>query len=607
MPIDARRPGALVEGDATRFAVWAPLHERVELALDGAPAVGMHASGDGWFEFTLDGNRHGSRYWYRLNGDPVADPASRWQPDGVHGASAVYAPDFPWTDGSWNGPPLPDYVISEVHIGTYTEEGTFDAAIEHLPELVDVGVTAIECMPVAQFPGGRNWGYDGVFPYAVQNTYGGPDALKRFVDAAHGAGLAVVLDVVYNHLGPEGNGLPRFGPYFTDRYRTPWGDALNFDGAESDTVRAFFVHNALQWVDEYHVDALRLDAVHAIVDPSAFPFVEQLAAAVHRVAAEQGRRVQVIAESAANDSRVIRSEADGGLGCDAQWSDDFHHALHVLLTGEAAAYYADFGTVSDLADAYRGGYTYAGRYSKFRRRSHGRSAAGLPGERFVVCAQNHDQIGNRPAGDRLAALIDTEGLMVAAAAVLAAPFVPLMFMGEEYGERAPFPYFVSHTDPELVEAVREGRRAEFASFHAAGAAGDVADPQDEETFRAAILDRRLRTKEPHARLLAWYRELLRLRREVPALARLDPARTRTEVDEQARTLVLRRTAGDDEAIVVLAFAAGGTDVTVPLTLDGRWSSVLDSCPGRVPDDLALAGAVELVRPPRSALVLRRRP
>ncbi|MCU1430409.1 MAG: malto-oligosyltrehalose trehalohydrolase [Actinomycetia bacterium] len=627
-PIDARLPGAHVVRGRTRFSVWAPNHDRVQLALDGGESVEMVPRVDGWFDVSLDGERHGVRYRYRVGEQDLADPASRFQPDGVDGPSAVHAPRFEWSDVGWRGRPLHDYVISEVHIGTYTDDGTFDAAIAHLGELVDLGVTAVELMPVAQFPGARNWGYDGVFPYAVQNTYGGPDSLKRFVDAAHRLGLCVVLDVVYNHLGPEGDVLREFGPYFTDRYRTPWGDALNFDGPESDPVRAFFVHNARQWVLEFHIDALRLDAVHAIVDGSAYPFVEQLAAAVHEVAHESGRHVYTIAESAENDARVIREPRQGGIGCDAQWSDDFHHALHALLTGEAAEYYADFGLVSDLSTAFRDGYTFEGRYSRFRRRTFGRSAAGIPGERFVVFAQNHDHIGNRARGERLSALIDTDGLKVAAATVLCSPFVPLLFMGEEYGESAPFPYFVSHSNPALVDAVRRGRQAEFAQFHAAdgadGADGAerVPDPQDEATFRMAILDRRQREKEPHAALLDWHRDLLTMRRAVPALAALDPAHTTTEVHEDTRALVVRRravpteaadvAAGEaaeeavDEAMVVLTFGLDDLDVSIPVALGaGReWRVLLDSHPGRLPAEIG-GDAIDLVRPARSVLVLRR--
>jgi maltooligosyltrehalose trehalohydrolase len=591
----------------TRFALWAPSHQHVQLVLvDGArtDVVEMAPRDGGWHEVSLEGDRPGQRYRFRLGDRELPDPASRAQPEGVHGPSEVVASDFPWSDHAWRGIPLSEYVISEIHVGTYTEDGTFDAAAELLGELVDVGITAVEVMPIAQFPGGRNWGYDGVFPYAVQDTYGGADAFKRFVDAAHALGLAVVLDVVYNHLGPEGNYLGAYGPYFTDRYRTPWGDAINFDGPGSDAVREFFVGNALQWVDEFHVDALRLDAVHAIVDASAYPFVEQLTDAVHALARERGRHIHAIAESADNDARLITETDRGGRGCDAQWSDDFHHALHALLTGERMEYYEDFGAVNDLAIALREGWSYARRYSPFRGHTHGRSAAGLPGERFVVFAQNHDHIGNRAGGERLSALVDTAGLQVAAATVCCSPFVPLLFMGEEYGEDAPFPYFTSHGDPALAEGVREGRRQEFAQFQSAA---EVPDPQDEATFRAAVLDRRAREKEPHATLLEWHRHLLRLRREVPALASLDPGATSTEVIEDEYALVVRREHDGDDVVIVLSFGGDDSRLRVPLGA-GSWRVLADTHPGSVPDVVTVApgeGPVEMTRPSRSALVLSR--
>jgi maltooligosyltrehalose trehalohydrolase len=605
--------GAFVRDGRTNFSVWAPARERVHLVLESGERVEMAPRDGGRHEVSLEGAQPGVRYRFAFDGDDDAlpDPASRSQPDGVHGASAVDdGSTFAWTDGSWRGRPLSEYVVYEVHVGTFTDDGTFDAAIEHLDELAALGITAIEVMPIAQFPGARNWGYDGVFPYAAQHSYGGPGGFRRFVDAAHGAGLAVVLDVVYNHLGPEGNVLGEYGPYFTARYRTPWGDAFNFDGPESDAVRQFFVDSALQWVDDFHVDALRVDAVHAIVDASAYPFVEQLTDAVHEVGERTGRHVHAIAESAANDTRVVTPSSQLGLGCDAQWSDDFHHALHALLTGETFEYYADFGRVEDLASAFRNGWAYAGRYSRFRRRAHGRSAQGLPGQRFVVFAQNHDHIGNRAGGDRLSELVDTDGLKVAAAAVLLAPYVPLLFMGEEYGETAPFPYFTSHRDRALADAVREGRAEEFAE---AVGTGDVPDPQDPATCRSAVLDRRRREKEPHATVLDWHRALLDLRRRVPALARLDPSSTTTLADEDARTLVVRRPGEhDDDVIVVLCFAPVSRAGDVPVLVDlrgGRWHTLLDSHRDDARSDLALDGddAVELHRPPRSVLVLQREP
>jgi maltooligosyltrehalose trehalohydrolase len=518
----------------------------------------------------------------------------------VHGASAVIDPAFAWSDTEWVGIPLGDVVLYELHIGTFTADGTFDAAIRHFDALRDLGVTAVELMPVAEFPGARNWGYDGVFPFAAESSYGGPDGLRRLVDAAHVRGLAVVLDVVYNHLGPEGNVLAAFGPYFTERYRTPWGDALNFDDRGSDEVRRFFIENALQWTSDFRIDALRLDAVHAIADPTAYPFVEQLCDAVHERAAAEGRLVHVIAESSANDARLITPKERGGIGCDAQWNDDFHHALHALLTGERDEYYVDYGSPNDLAGAFRDGFVYAHRYSTFRDRHHGRHAVGLPGERFVVFDQNHDHVGNRPHGDRLAELVGIDGVRVAAMAVLCSPFVPLLFMGEEFAETNPFPYFVSHSDPALVEAVRRGRRDEFASL----AGVEVPDPQAESTFTAAKLDWSKRDREPHASVLHWYRRLLALRAERSALHVLDPALVTADVFTNERAVVVTRGAPDDLVVLVLAFGDVPHDVDLTLAA-GPWTPLLDTHPDAraLPNVINSDGRFPLKLLPCSALLL----
>ncbi len=597
------RLGAHVRDGGVEFSVWAPEQEHVDVVV-GAPVaqrVAMVPAGHGYHVAFVDGIGAGTRYRYALPPDrELPDPASRAQPDGVHGDSEVIATEFAWNDTAWRGRPLAECVFYELHVGTFTPDGTFDAVIARLDALRDLGVTAIELMPVAEFPGARNWGYDGVFPYAAQSTYGGAEGLHRLVDAAHGRGLAVVLDVVYNHLGPEGNVLGDYGPYFTDRYRTPWGAALNFDGPGSDDVRRYFVDNALHWIDDFHVDALRLDAVHAITDPSAYPFVEQLADAVHERALALRRHVHVIAESAANDARLVTPTDRDGIGCDAQWDDDFHHALHALLTGERDGYYADFGLVSDLALAYREAFAYSHRFSVFRNMHHGRSAAGLSGEHFVVFDQNHDHIGNRARGDRITDLIGFDGARVAAAAVLLAPFVPLLFMGEEYGEAHPFPYFVSHGDPELVEAVRRGRTEEFGAL----VAGEVPDPQAESTLASARLEWGAREREPHAALLQWYRALLALRSERAALALLDPAATYTDVFEDERALLVRRDAPGESVAFLLAL--GDERCEIELTLPGGpWSLLLDSHAGeRKP--IAPLGAdhpVVVDAPSRSVLVV----
>jgi maltooligosyltrehalose trehalohydrolase len=477
---------------------------------------------------------------------------------------------FPWDDTTWFGPPLQAYIFYELHVGTYSSEGNFDAIIPRLTELKSLGITAIELMPVAQFSGHRNWGYDGVFPFAVQNSYGGPAALKALVRACHRQGIAVALDVVYNHLGPEGNYLGEFGPYFTDRYRTPWGPALNFDGAHSDEVRRFFVENALYWVTDFHIDALRLDAIHAIVDHSAQPLLEELVAAVHQRAAELNRRVYVIAESDLNDVRVIKPSLCGGYGFDAQWNDNFHHALHTLLTGEREGYYQDFGQLRQLAKAYAEGFVYAGEHSSFRRRRHGNSSRTIPAERFIVCAQNHDQIGNRMLGDRLSRLISFEALKLAAGVVILSPYLPLLFMGEEYGELAPFQYFTSHSDPALAAAVKRGRREEFSTWQ-----GEVPDPQDEATFLRSKINYELRETGGHLILRDFYRALIRLRRINPALAHLSKEDTEVTASEGKKTLFLRRRCPKNQVFLAFSFADSVIAVDAPVP-PGRWDKLLDS-------------------------------
>jgi maltooligosyltrehalose trehalohydrolase len=602
------RVGAEAREGGVEFRVWASHHEHVDVVIT-APDAARHAlerDERGYHCAFVEGLGPGARYRYAVGDALLPDPASRAQPDGVHGDSAVIASEWEWADTEWTGHVLADYVVMELHVGTFTDEGTFDAVIEHLDDLRALGITTIELMPIAQFPGARNWGYDGVFPYAAQSTYGGADGLRRLVDACHARSLSVVLDVVYNHLGPEGNVLDQFGPYFTDRYRTPWGHAINFDDRGSDEVRNYFIENALEWVDDFRIDALRLDAVHAIADPSAYPFVEQLIDAVREFAQGAGRHVWVIAESAANDARLVTPKEHGGIGCDAQWNDDFHHALHALLTGERTGYYADFGTVADLATAYRHAFVYADRYSVFRGHRFGRSAAGLPGERFVVFAQNHDQIGNRAVGDRLSSIVDTDRLRVAAAAVLCAPFVPMLFMGEEYGETNPFPYFVDHGDPALLEAVRRGRRAEFPHF--AGAA-EPPDPAAAATFASARLERARRRDEPHASILEWHRRLLTLRWSRPALRLLGPAASTTQTFEAERVLHVVHESVDDAIALVLGFGDAREQVELELP-GGTWTVLLDSHPeARALDPVfeVNGGAFGVIVPPASVLILGSEP
>ncbi|MGE5312231.1 MAG: malto-oligosyltrehalose trehalohydrolase, partial [Nitrospirota bacterium] len=564
----------------------------------------------GYHEVVAESVGPGALYFYRLDGEKERpDPVSRFQPQGVHGPSQVVESRFSWDDASWYGRPLRDYIIYELHVGTFTSEGTFAAVVPHLDHLKELGITALEFMPVAQFSGSRNWGYDGTYPFAVQNSYGGPVGLKGLVNACHQRGLAVVLDVIYNHLGPEGNYLGDFAPYFTDRYRTPWGPAMNFDGAHSDEVRRFFIENALSWVTEFHMDALRIDAVHAILDFSAKPFLQELAEAVHAQAERLNRRIYLIAESDLNDTRLIRAPEVGGFGLDAQWNDDFHHALHTLLTGECTGYYEDFGEIRHLVKAFRQGFVYSGEYSPYRRRRHGHSSFTIPADRFVVFAQNHDQVGNRPGGERLSWLVSLEALKLAAGMVLLSPSIPLLFMGEEYGEIAPFEYFVNHSDAGLIEAVRGGRRQEFAAFCWQGV---PSDPQDESTFLRAKLNHELRYGGDHRILLEFYRELIRLRNEYPALSTGGKESVEVEGFEAERVLILRRWSGSEDTGAIFHFGRTEVILNIPLPR-GRWHKRLDSAAPRwngpgsaAPETLDSKGEISLTLPPWSWLLYLKR-
>jgi maltooligosyltrehalose trehalohydrolase len=467
----------------------------------------------------------GTRYRLRLDsGLPLPDPRSNFQPEGVHGPSQWIDHDaFAWTDAEFIPRPLSHAVLYELHVGTFSAAGTFVAAIDHLVEL---GVTHVELMPVAEFPGRRGWGYDGVHLFAPHHAYGSPDELKRLVDACHARGLAVLLDVVYNHLGPDGNYLGHFGPYFSNEYATPWGAAMNFDGGGSDEVRRFFCDNALHWLEQYRFDGLRLDAVHAFHDRSAVPFLEQLSREVHELEQKVARTKVLIAESDLNDPRLIRSVEAAGLGLDAQWSDDFHHALHAVLTGERSGYYADFGDLAHLVEAFQHGFVFHGQYSEHRRRSHGRPLGAVPQNRLLGYLQNHDQVGNRALGDRIGRQLTLEQLELAAALVLTAPFVPMLFQGEEWNATSPFCYFTDHTDPELGAAVRAGRRREFAAFGWAPEA--VPDPQAVDTFARSKLSWGELDQPGHARLHAWYRALVRLRAVEPSLTSSERAEVQTD-------------------------------------------------------------------------------
>lgn len=566
--------GARVKEDgSSSFLVWAPRAKDVKLQINlpRRSRVQMTPIDNGYFH-CLASAPAGSLYVYVLDENKERpDPASRFQPDGVHGPSQVCGSSFEWTDTDWAGLPLTDAVFYELHVGTFTPAGTFDAIIDRIPSLKSLGVTLIELMPVAQFPGARNWGYDGTYPFAVQNSYGGPDALKRLVNACHREGLGLTLDVVYNHLGPEGNYLGDFAPYFTDRYKTPWGNAVNFDDSYSDEVRRFFLENALYWISEFHVDALRLDAVHAIVDLSAKRFLEELTERVAELSLRLGRKVHIIAENDRNDARSLAAPEAGGLGVDSQWNDDFHHSLHALVTGEREGYYQDFGSIDDLAKACRNGFVYTGQYSSFRRRRQGSPSIETPCYQFVVFSQNHDQVGNRAQGDRLSQIVCFETLKLLAGAVLLSPFIPLLFMGEEYGERSPFQYFVSHGDSDLVEKVRQGRRNEFE--HSAWQ-GDIPDPAAPQTFANSKLHWEERECDGHRTLLSFYAELLRLRKTMPALSNPSKANTKVSIIEPA-TLIMERWRDESRAAIFYNFAEGSCSINHSLAA-GIWQKHVDS-------------------------------
>jgi maltooligosyltrehalose trehalohydrolase len=574
------------------FRLWAPHANQVEIRI-GSDLFGMTASESGWWFTEMPIAKAGIDYAFVIDGgDPLPDPRSPWQPNGIDGFSrTVDHGAFSWTDRHWHGNPLTSAIVYELHIGTFTPQGTFIAAIDKLDHLVALGITHIELMPAAEFSGKRGWGFDGVDLYAPHHAYGEPDDLKRLVDACHARGLAVILDVVYNHLGPAGNYLARFGPYFTRRYATPWGQAVNFDGPESDEVRRFFCDNALMWLRDYHFDGLRIDAVHAILDTSAVHFLEQLACEVAELQAQTGRQMALIAESDLNDPRIIRPREIGGYGVLAQWSDDFHHALHCVLTGERAGYYRDFGTLADLAKALQRAFVYDGRYSSFRRRRHGRPPSGLSGHSFLGYLQTHDQVGNRATGERSSHLMNAGRLKIAAALVLTAPFIPMLFQGEEWGASSPFLYFTDHEDPELGRKVTEGRRREFAAF--GWNPEQIPDPQAIETFERSKLDWSESGKEPHDGLLAWHRRLIELRREIPALSDGCLEKVRVTFDETTKWFVVER------CPVVVACNLNQVTQRVPAVLEAG-SRLLLTSEDRVQ---LFQDAIEL--PPDSVAILAR--
>jgi maltooligosyltrehalose trehalohydrolase len=547
----------------TVFSLWAPAADRVDVEVAGRSHPMVPGERAGWWRAQVAAAA-GTDYAYRLDGgEPLADPRSLRQPSGPAGPSRTYDHgSFAWTDAEWRGAPVPGAVVYELHVGTFTPAGTLDAAIGRLDHLTELGVTVVELMPLAAFPGQHGWGYDGIGLWAVHEPYGGPDALKRFVDTCHARGLAVYLDVVYNHVGP-GNRLASFGPYFTDAHMTPWGPAVNLDQPGSDEVRSFILDNARMWLRDYHLDGLRLDAVHALEDRRALHILEELAAAVDSLAAATGRSIVLIAESDMNNPRLVTAREAGGYGLTGQWSDDFHHSIHALVTGERQGYYADFGSIAGVAKTLTHAYFHDGTWSSFRGRTHGRPVdlMHVPAYRFVGFMQDHDQVGNRATGDRMPATLagqaHAEGLLrIASGLVLTAPFTPMLFMGEEWGADTPWQYFTDHTDPGLAAAVTEGRTSEFAGYGWGDV--EVPDPQDKQTFLDSKLDWDQPGRAPYRAMLDWYRTLLALRRSHPELTdpRLD--QVHVDYDEDARWLVAHR------GSLRIAANLGGADANVPL-------------------------------------------
>lgn len=556
------------------FILWSPLKEKVAVHLVSPEEklLPMTKQQRGYWHLKAEKIDPGTLYYYQLEeASDKPDPASNFQPQGVHEASEVIDHSFNWRDSDWTGIPLEEMIIYELHVGTFTESGTFNAIIPRLSDLAELGVNAIEIMPISQFPGDRNWGYDGVYPYAVQNSYGRPEDLKQLVDAAHQQGIAVILDVVYNHFGPEGNYIAHHAPYFTETYQTPWGSAINFDDAYSDGVRNYFIENALYWLEKYHIDGLRLDAIQAIYDLGAKHILQEMAQRVEK-SQKLGRKFYLIAESDFNDVRVIRPQELGGYGLDAQWSDDFHHSLRTVLTGESDGYYQDFGTCEQLAKAYKNTFVYDWQYSQFRKRYHGNDTSDRPASQFVVCIQNHDQIANRMLGERISDLVDFEAVKLAAGALLLSPYIPLLFMGQEYGETSPFLYFVSHSDPELIKAVREGRKSEFTDFDLEG---EDIDPQSVEAFNLSKLHWEQKSEGKHQVLWQLYRQLITMRRTIPALKKLDKQNLTANARESERLITLHRWQNNSQIFAILNFNQHDVNLKINFP-SGKWQKILDS-------------------------------
>ncbi|WP_407429096.1 malto-oligosyltrehalose trehalohydrolase [Arcticibacter sp.] len=576
MKLFEKRPGLRINGEGVaEFTLWAPKAKFAEINIPDK-TLRLPLTQDDFGHWTIQTNqlKEGDRYQVVLDKKTERpDPASLSQPEGVHGVSeAIDLSSFNWTDHDWKNPAMEDYIIYELHTGTFSPEGTFEGIERKLDHLLDLGVTAIEVMPVAQFPGNRNWGYDGVGPYAVQNSYGGAHGLQQLVDACHNKGIAVILDVVYNHIGPEGNYLNDFGHYFTSKYNTPWGDALNFDDAHCDAVRTYFIQNALMWFNDFHIDALRLDAVHAIKDLSPVHLLRELKMATDRLTKQTGKQHYLIAEVDLNDPKFINPIEKQGFGMDAQWIDEFHHALRTTAGEPATGYYSDFKGISHLAKSYQDAYVYDGQYSPHRKKFFGLKAEENPGKQFIVFSQNHDQTGNRMLGERTSQIHGFEMQKLLAGAVMVAPYIPMLFMGEEWSETNPFLYFVSHTDPQLAEAVRKGRKAEFADFHASG---EAPDPMSTDTFENSRLQWNLLNEPAHQAMFMYYKALIDLRKQHPVFKKADRKNLEVTFHEEQNTLMLHRWQENEHAVCLLNFSDSIRQISLP-DLERSWTTLLFS-------------------------------
>ncbi len=561
------------ENSKCEFVVWSPFAKSLELLLkDDGLKIQMEKDEQDYWRISTEVSP-GAKYFFIINGDnQKPDPASNYQPEGVHGASQIVDHNiFKWEDKSWQGIALDQMIVYELHVGTFTSHGTFNSLIDKLEYLIDLGINMIEIMPVAQFPGSRNWGYDGVYPFAVQNTYGSCDDFKRLINECHKKNLGVVLDVVYNHLGPEGNYTTQYGPYFTSHYKSGWGDAINFDGEYSDHVRNYFIENALYWLKNFHIDALRLDAVHSIFDMSVKHFLQELKEKVGEFSVQNGRERYLIAESDLNDVKMINPVEVGGYNIDAQWSDDFHHSVHAYLTNESSGYYKDFGKPFHIKKALAETFVYSGQYSNYRKKKHGSSAEKTKPYQFVISIQNHDQVGNRALGERLSSIVEFEKLKLAAGLMIFSPYIPLLFMGEEYAEESPFLYFVSHSDEKLIEGIRKGRREEFKSF---GWQNDLPDPQSEETFLKSRLNWDLKESGRNKTLLNFYKKIIEIKK------------TNNSFQNKKRDDFYMSSLNDDKVIIIERFNSQNSTYSffnldeknseIEISFKDNWKKLFDS-------------------------------